>query len=918
MTDPFNSPRDPGNMSGEPINTHPVRNGLLLLAGFLVVMFGSAFLALYMDWLWFREVRFAQVFKTIVGTKLGLGVGAGVVCFGLIYANLQWAARHPKDHLFSQLQGQGRDLLKEVLENYLGPVVLAVSAVLGIMSGTRAAAEWESLLLMLNGTPFGQVDPQLGKDLGFYLFQLPFIHFAQGWLMGILVLATMIVGGVYLALGAIAMTPLGPMVNGRACRHLGLLAGAIFICMGWGFQLDVFDTLYTKTGVVTGATYADVYARIPAYRLLAIASAVVGLLIAAMTWKGNWKLPVMAGVGVVALSFLGTNLLPGLLQKYRVVPNEIVKESLFIQRNIEATRMGFGLDAIAAEEFPAADSLTADVLDRNRATIENVRLWDHKPLLSTYRQLQQIRTYYDFVDVDNDRYRINGEIRQVMLSPRELSSRNLPGGGNWINEHLTYTHGYGVSVGPVNRISPEGLPEFYVKDIPPRTDIDSLTITRPEIYYGEMGNEYVFVRTRAKEFDYPLGDQNRYATYNGKGGVPVGSGLRKILFATHFKTTKILFSGDIVPESRIMFHRDILDRVGMVAPYLTWDRDPYIVIREDGRLVWMLDGYTTTNRLPYSEPLGRLGNYIRNSVKAVVDAYDGTIELYIVDPDDPIIATYAKAFPGAFNTLEQMPQDLRDHMRYPQDLFRVQAHMLQKYHMLEPQIFYNNEDLWEIPRQGDQPLQPYYTIMKLPGADHEEFILLLPYTPAKRDNMTAWLAARMDGEHYGSMVSYLFPKQKLIYGPRQIEARIDQDAKISEQLTLWSQMGSSVIRGTLLVIPIEDSLLYIEPLYLAAERGSLPELRRVIVSYGNKMAMEPNLELALQKIFGKGVAQAAAAMADSVDGAPPQPEADTIENLAARAQSVFAEAQKSAREGDWAAYGDALKDLESILRRMNP
>ncbi|MFQ5508999.1 MAG: UPF0182 family protein [Leptospirillia bacterium] len=907
---------EPTGFPEAPQPGHPIRNGLFLLVGFLFVLFGTTFLALYVDWLWFREVRFAHVFSTILTTKLVLGGAAALGCFGLIYFNLRAAAGYPKDHLYKLMDTPSQIMLREVFENYLGPLVLAVAGVIALMSGMKASVQWESLLLFQNGTPFGQSDPQLGKDIGFYVFGLPFIHFIQSWLMGVLMLASVMVAAVYFVLGGIAMTPIGPRLDPRACRHLGLLVGSIFVVMGWGFYLDVFDTLFTKNGVVTGATYADVYARIPAYKLLAAVSAVAGVVIALYGARGSWKVPAAAAGVVMVLAFLGINMLPGLLQKYRVVPNEIVAESLFIKRNIQATRHGFGLTDISAEEFPAADNLTVDQLAANHTTIENVRLWDHKPLLSTYRQLQQIRTYYDFVDVDNDRYRIDGDLRQVMLSPRELSYSNLPGGANWINEHLTYTHGYGVSVGPVNRISPEGLPEFYVQDIPPVSTSDALNVTRPEIYYGELGNDYVFVRTRAKEFDYPVGDQNKYATYEGAGGVPVRSAFRKLVFAYYFKTTKILFSGDIVPESRIMFHRDIMDRVGKVAPYLVWDRDPYMVIKGDGRLVWMLDGYTATDRLPYGEKLGRLGNYIRNSVKAVVDAYDGTISLYVSDPDDPIIQTYEKAFPGTYQPLSAMPDELKAHMRYPQDLFSVQAYMLQKYHMQDPQIFYNNEDLWEIPRKGEQAMDPYYTVMRLPDGDSEEFILLLPYTPARRDNMTAWLAARSDGADYGKLVVYLFPKQKLIYGPRQIEARIDQDAKISEQLTLWSQMGSSVIRGTLLVIPIEDSLLYIEPLYLSAERGSLPELRRVIVSYGNQIAMEPNLEAALAKIFGGTGRSREAAAAAAAAGAPP-PAPLTIEQLASEAAEVFEAAQKAQQEGDWATYGERLKELESVLREMN-
>jgi uncharacterized membrane protein (UPF0182 family) len=908
------------DIPGRPRTGHPVRNVLLLLVGFLAVMFGSAFLGLYVDWLWYREVQYAQVFRTVLLSKVILGLVTGLVCFALVYVNLRLAIRHPRDQLYRMIQGEGALLLKDALDRYLGPIALAVAVVIGLVAGAKGSGEWERLLLFQNATPFGRLDPQLGLDVGFYVFTLPFVHFAQSWVFGNLLLACVITAGVYVAVGGIQLTPVGPVLSRQTCRHLGILFGALFLAMGWGFHLDIYDTLFTKTGVVTGATYTDVYARIPAYRLLSIVCAAAAAVMAGLGWRGQWKLPLAAAGVVLAVSFLGVNVLPGLLQKYRVVPNEIVKETLFIRRNIEATREGFGLNRIKAEEFPAAESLSAEVLENNRPTIENVRLWDHKPLLATYRQLQQIRTYYDFVDVDNDRYVIDGSQRQVMLSPRELSYNNLPGGANWINEHLTYTHGYGVSVGPVNRISPEGLPEFFVKDIPPVSTADSLHVTRPEIYYGELSNDYVFVRTQAKEFDYPVGDQNQYATYDGTGGVPMGGSFRKLVFALYFKTTKILFSSDIVPESRIMFHRDIQDRVARVAPYLIWDRDPYMVITADGSLVWMLDGYATTDHLPYSERLGRLGNYIRNSVKAVVDAYSGRVSLYIADPDDPVIATYAKAFPGVYRPLSQMPPDLRAHMRYPQDLFQVQAHMLRKYHMQDPQIFYNNEDLWEVPRKGDQSMEPYYTIMKLPGEKREEFILLLPYTPARRDNMTAWLAARADGEHYGKLIVFLFPKQKLVFGPRQIEARIDQDAEISQQLTLWSQMGSTVIRGNLLVIPIEDSLLYIEPLYLAAERGSLPELRRVIVAYGNRLAMAPNLEAALARIFGQAMEAAPApatlapepgAIPGAAPGLPP-----SLQALAKRARDAFEAAQQARKDGDWAAYGRHLKDLEAALGEM--
>ncbi len=574
------------------------------------------------------------------------------------------------------------------------------------------------------------------------------------------------------------------------------------------------------------------------------------------------------------------------------------------------------MNKIEEKEFPAEENLTKDDLIRNDLTIKNIRLWDHGPLLDTYRQLQQIRPYYDFVDVDNDRYMVNGEYRQVMLSPRELSYRNLPGGENWINEHLTYTHGFGATVGPVNRISPEGLPEFMIKDIPPSSE-NNITINRPQIYYGEITNDYVFVRTKALEFDYPIGDKNQYSNYDGEGGVPVSSLFRKLIFSAYFKNIKILLSNDITSESKIMYHRNIRERVETIAPFIIFDRDPYMVISEEGKLYWILDGYTTTNRIPYSQPaLQDGGNYIRNSVKVIIDAYHGSTKFYISDPEDPIANSYSKIFPTLFYPLEEMPEDLRSHIRYPQDLFRLQAHMFSTYHMQDPQIFYNKEDLWFIPRKGEKEMDSYYTIMKLPGEKKEEFILMIPYTPAKRDNMAAWLAARSDGQNYGKLVVFLFPKQKLIYGPSQIEARIDQDSYISQQLTLWSQRGSQVIRGSLLVIPIEESLLYIEPLYLAAEASQLPELRRVIVSYGNQLRMEKNLESSLANIFGGEISDIVGSSLPDKTGTSQQTILSTDE-LIKQALDYFQKAQTYQKDGDWANYGKELKNLERTLRELS-
>jgi uncharacterized membrane protein (UPF0182 family) len=625
-------------------------------------------------------------------------------------------------------------------------------------------------------------------------------------------------------------------------------------------------------------------------------------------------------VGVLlAANFLGLGIFPTALQRLRVVPNELEKERPYIEQNVKYTRMAYGLDRIQEQEFPAEETLRADDLRRNDPTIKNIRLWDHRPLLATYGQLQEIRTYYRFVDVDNDRYQVDGQLRQVMLSPRELSYRNLPS-RIWINERLTYTHGYGVVMGPVNRITGEGLPDFWIKDIPP-VSTGPVKVTRPEIYFGEIGNDYVFVRTRAQELDYPAGDMNVYSNYAGQGGVPIQSFLRKAMFALSFGDVRILLSNDIVGDSRVMYYRQIEERVKKAAPFIQFDPDPYLVIARDGRLVWIIDGYTTSNRFPYSEPVRGLGNYIRNSVKAVVDAYDGSLAFYLSEPDDPVVKAYAQAFPALFQPLSAMPADLRAHIRYPQGLFAIQARMFATYHMRDPQVFYNKEDLWNIPKKAvegqERDMEPYYTIMRLPGEKDEEFILLSPFNPSKKDNMIAWLAARSDGAHYGKLLVYIFPKQKLIYGPRQIEARVDQDAFISQQLSLWNQRGSQVIRGSMLAIPIEKSLLYVQPLYLAAEKGSLPELKRVIVAFGNQIAMEENLEASLGQIFGAPGKQAVMARAEAPAGPAAAPKREVgVRGLVDQALQQYSRAQDMLRQGNFAAYGEEIKRLEGTLKSL--
>jgi uncharacterized protein len=882
---------------------------LILLVLFLFLLSGNL-ISLYIDGLWFQEVGQLPVFLITLSTQLKLGLIIGLLFFIIVYANLVLAHRYRSAAQWHRTQGWLDLPFRTQLDPYVARLIPAFSAFLAFFAGLNGATEWENYLLARNGSSFGLPDPVFGNDFGFYVFKLPFLDYLQVWLMGTLILVILMTAFLYLYHGGLGITPRGFFIDRGPRKHLMWLIGLILVIKAVGYRFSAYELLFTTRGIVSGAVYADVHARIPVLNFLVGLALLAAVVVIVSGYTQGWRLPLAAIASLLVVNFLGGAIYPDLLQRFRVLPNEIVLERPYIQENIKATRYAYGLNNIEEQEFPVEEDLTRQDLAKNDLTIKNVRLWDHRPLLATYRQLQQIRTYYDFVGVDNDRYVIDGKYRQVMLSPRELSYRNLPGGANWINEHLTYTHGYGLALGPVNRISKEGLPEFMIQDIPPVSTVN-IRVSRPEIYYGELTNNYVFVKTHALEFDYPMGDKNEYSTYQGKGGVPVTSLLRKLMLAVHFGSIKILLSNDIVSESRVMYYRNIMDRARRLAPFLSYDHDPYMVITHDGRLVWILDGYTTTDRIPYAHKLSGVGNYIRNSVKGVIDAYNGTVTLYVNDPQDPIIQTYARIFPGLLKSSDEMPDDIRAHLRYPEDLFSVQAYLFATYHMQDPQIFYNREDLWNIPAQGNQDMEPYYTIMKLPKEKREEFILMIPYTPAKRDNMAAWLAARADAPHYGKLIVYLFPKQKLIYGPRQIEARIDQDGYISQQITLWSQRGSQVIRGSLLVIPIENSLLYIEPLYLSAEAGSLPELRRVIVAYGNKLSMQENLEEALAAAFGERPV-IASRPETAASALPPSTQRDKLRS----ALDHFERAQDFLRKGDWAGYGKELKVVETLLREL--
>ncbi len=762
-------------------------------------------------------------------------------------------------------------------------------------------------------TPFGALDPLFGKDIGFYVFTLPFFRWVYFGCctIGALSLAGILV--IYIMRQHIAFDGRRVIVSPAARAHVLVLAGLLVGSCYFFTQFTMYGMVTGIGHIVNGAGYADIKFYIPILKIMKYVSLIAAVLIWANIWMRTFKFAI-AGVLVIALGgFLGKSASQA-VQRFIVAPNEVVKETPYIKWSIGNTRAAYNLDQIEARHFTPSDNLTKDLLKRNDLTVKNIRLWDQAPLLTTFSQLQEIRTYYQFLDVDNDRYPINGETRQVMFSPRELVPANLPGHG-WINEHLSYTHGFGLCMGPVNSITPEGLPDLFIKNIPPESNI-GITVTRPEIYYGESPAGYVIVKTASKEFDYPSGNDNVYTSYQGSGGVPIGGFLKKLLFVARFKELKILLSTDISSRSKILYNRQIMDRVNTAIPFLNYDSDPYMVITQAGKLMWIIDGYTTTDAYPYSAQVSELGNYIRNSVKVVVDAYNGGISLYIADPADPIISTYARVFPGVFKPLSEMPADLRSHIRYPQTMFTIQAKVYALYHMTDPQVFYNKEDMWKIPESFSEgatgSMVPYYTIMKLAEVGKtEEFILMVPFTPAKKENMIAWLAARCDEPNYGKLLVFDFPKQNLVYGPQQIESRINQDPDISKALTLWNQGGSRVIWGSLLVIPIEQSLIYVQPLYIAAQSGGVPELKRVIVAYGNSIVMEENLEKSLNSIFGRSFEPLREANAQNNAGAQTD-----VKGLIAEAGRQFDNAQQELRRGNWAGYGSAMQKVEQLIKDL--
>ncbi len=883
---------------------------------FLLPSFGKV-LSFIVDYSWFKEVGFLSVFVKQFITKIILGGITGIVAFIVIYGNITTASIIGKKSPLSNSIDSEFVQLNTVFP-FFKFLFFGISAFFAITIGSWGGSQWENYLKFSNAGSFNIQDPLLAKDIGFYIFSLPFYRYLYAFFTAIIILAFLGSLIVYILNQNILLDRGKTKIAASAKKHLLLLGGFIALSFFFYYQLKIYSLVTTGSNIVTGAGYSDIRISLPVLKFMRF----VCILTAGFIWVGiGTKTLKPAIIGIVILfasGFIGKSA-KELVQKFIVSPNEIVKETPYIKWSINSTREAYKLNNIEQRNFYPNDSLTYNDIKTNSLTIKNVRLWDHSALLTTYSQLQEIRTYYEFLDVDNDRYEIDGELRQVMLSPRELVSSSLPS-RMWINEHLTYTHGYGVCLGPVNKITPEGLPEFFIKDIPPVSN-KSIKIKEPRIYFGEAVTSYAIVNTKAKEFDYPAGQGNAYTTYKGSGGIILNSFAKKLLFAAYFKEFKMLLSSDITSKSRILFNRQIMQRVRKIVPFLYYDRDPYLVITDSGKLVWIIDAYTVSSNYPYSVQVGKFGNYIRNSAKIVIDAYDGSISFYNSDALDPIINTFSKIFPNVFKPISKMPKDIRKHIRYPQTMFTVQANVYSIFHMTDPQVFYNKEDLWKIPEQFSngqvKTMEPYYTIMKLPEVGkREEFILMVPFSPAKKENMISWMAARCDGEDYGKLLVFNFPKQKLVYGPKQIESRIDQHPEISQQLTLWNQGGSRVIRGSLLVIPINQSIIYIEPLYIAAEDGGgLPELKRVIVESGNKIVMEKNLEDALYKLF-IDKSEAKALSYNSTGNISKTTEIVSTAQLISKANSRYTKALKALKNGKWSSYGESIEKLGAILKEL--
>jgi hypothetical protein len=921
-----------GNEPPPPNRQYPTVQGnprpLLWLAGLLLLLFlFSRSFGFITDWIWYNSVDFGSVFMTRYRMWFQLFLAGFVISWLFLVINIIIARRLEP----AGLTDSPIERFAEGVAVRISQLVLIASIILAIFIGLNVASRWEEILLYFNQSPFGLTDQLFQQDVSFFLFTLPVWQMARGWLTLISVVTLASVGAVNGLLWR------GWRAGKAALIHMSLLVALILLLVAWQYRLNAYELVYSRLGVVFGVGYTDANARIPAYNLLALVTVVAAVVVVVMAATGRGWRTMLGVLGAwLAIAFLAGSLYPGLVQRFQVSPNELNLERSYIAKNIEFTRKAYALDQIKVQPYEAATRLTANTLLTESETVSNVRLWDYRPLLQTYNQVQALTQYYAFNDVDIDRYIIDGERRQVMLAARELVPDRLnETAQTWVNRKLVYTHGYGVAMSPVAEITTDGLPEFFLRDLPVQ---GSTPISQPQIYFGELANDYVIVRTNQPEFDYPQEAGNVTTRFEADSGISMGF-LNRLLFAIHFADINLVLNSDIQSDSKLLWRRNIVERIRMAAPFLRFDADPYIVVGEDGHLYWMLDAYTVSSRFPYSEPLqDQPINYIRNSVKIVTNAYNGKMTFYLVDENEPIAAAYSRIFPQLFTPYSAMPEFLKTHVRYPEGLFSVQADVYRTYHMTNPEEFYNKEDLWAWPEEMLQNessrVQPYYVLMQLPGSDELDFVLILPFTPANRENMIAWLAAQNDPPKYGQKLVFEFGKDTLFFGPKQIEARIDQDPEISQQLTLWNQQGSSVIRGNLLVLPIADSLLYVEPIYLQAATGRIPELKRVVLATADRVVMADNLGQALVKLLGRGVladerlAALAVVRNDAVlaEERGPSPTGQSavavdlsqasLEELISKANQQYEQAQSALRNSDWGGYGSEIEALKATLDQL--
>ncbi|MBT2217023.1 UPF0182 family protein [Virgibacillus dakarensis] len=887
--------------------------GYIILIVILLAVIGLSSVKILTDYIWMDSLGFEQVFTTTLGSKIVLGAIGFVLFAAGTFITLYWI-------LQSYLRHFDRHQLPKILltRKWIMLIMLGISIFIGLFGSMLTQGfGWERALKLIHYASFEQTDPYFNLDVSFYMFILPFLKFVVSLLLSLTIFFLLIEIGAYSVFHMYRLSRFAQL-------HLGITLAVIGLLLAGNHLLAPYETLLTskvnlfQDSVIHGLSYTDKVINIPKAYVLAFAAVAGSVWMIIALIRGKLRSMVTPAAVYIALLLVGQGA-SAVVQNFIVSPNEFAKEGPYLKHNLTLTRAAYDLDKVKEKEHPGNYSLSEAMIDRNKQTIDNIRMNDARPLLEVYNQLQTFRTYYKFNDVDIDRYQIDGDYEQVFLGSRELSTEDLPDQAKtWVNRYLRYTHGYGVAMSHVNQVTEQGQPEYMMKNLPPEGVLD---IKRPQIYFGEESYQNVIVNSKVDEFDYPSGDENEETRFEADSGIPL-KGIKRLLFALNEGSFRMFVSDQITDESQLLDTRNIMDRIKRIAPFFSYDKDPYIVVRDDGTLVWIVDAYLTAERYPYAEPYQGDSNYIRNPVKVSVDAYTGEVKFYVVQPDDPLMQTYQNIFPQLFTT--DIPEDIQAHFRYPEKLFKVQASMYGTYHMKNLEVFYNREDFWQFPTEKyfneDIEMEPYYMTMKLQEEDQEEFILMMPYTPKKRQNMIAWMGVRNDGDHYGELFVYRFPKQKNIYGPQQIENRINQDSDISKQLNLWSQGGSDVIRGNLLAVPIEDTLLYVEPIYIESSNAtSLPEVKRVVLAYGDKIVMEKDFKTALDSMLDliDPKRQKDGKQDDKSDAnkqeEPAQPLTETDEQLQEFAD-LFDAYQKALSDGNWEEAGKLMTEMESKLK----